>query len=73
MKLYMKKILLIVVTFFTLVAIQIAADEIEVARHLWSLVGLITLISWIVKLLKKILVNFFKDLDEFSMKWKETI
>lgn len=68
MKLYMKKMLLIVVTFFILVAIQIAADEIEVAKHLWSLVELIILISWIVKLLKKILVNFFKDLDEFLMK-----
>lgn len=68
MKLYMKKILLIIVTFFTLVAIQIAADEIEVARHLWSLVGLITLISWIVKLLNKILKTFFKDLEDYLMK-----
>lgn len=68
MKLYLKKIFIIVVAFWILVAIQIAVDEIDFARDIWAFIGLIFLISWILKLLKKIFKIFFKDLDDYLMK-----
>lgn len=68
MKLYLKKIFMIVVVFLILVATQIAADEIVFARNIWAFIGLIFLISWIVKLLNKILKTFFKDLEDYLMK-----
>ncbi|MGL5203222.1 MAG: hypothetical protein ACRC7E_06150 [Cetobacterium sp.] len=68
MRLFMKKMLLVIAVFLILVAKQIAADEIVFARHLWNFIGLVTLISLVTKLLKQILGNFFKDLDEFLKK-----
>lgn len=68
MKLYMKKIFIIVVVFLILVATQIAVNEILFARRIWASIRLIFLINWIVKLLNKILKTFCKDLEDYLMK-----
>ena len=59
-KLLIQTILVIVGTFLTLVAVQIAADEIVFARRLWSLLGAYILICWALRVLKQILRVFLK-------------
>lgn len=63
-KLYMKKIVLIIAAFLISAIMQIITDEAKVVRYLFSLVGLIALI----KLLKQKLKTFIKDLDDYLMK-----
>lgn len=63
-KLYMKKIVLIIAAFLISAIMQIITDEAKVVRYLFSLVGLIVLI----KLLKQKLKTFIKDLDDYLMK-----
>ncbi|MGL5592989.1 MAG: hypothetical protein ACRDDH_03505 [Cetobacterium sp.] len=67
-KIYIKEIVMYIIVFFMMLAVNVAADEIVFARHLWSVIGFFILICWTLNIIKKILSNFFKDLDEFSKK-----
>lgn len=67
-KIYIKEIVMYIIVFFMMLAVNVAADEIVFARHLQSLIGFFILICWTLNIIKKILSNFFKDLDEFSKK-----
>lgn len=65
---YLKEMIICIIAFFMMLAVNVAADEIVFARHLQSLIGFFILICWTLNIIKKILSNFFKDLDEFLKK-----